>query len=164
MSLMSSRVSLFDRFGFESLRKELRLDPNVVRRLRNDLLKYFVPDQVALVRFPAAVRVAVHALELYHRSDSAVDGKFGVPDPGLCVSGWRVPEGSGAGGEDCMTRQPRLNMAEGVDHVTQRGVEQRDIVADDEDRQIGGTTNIIHQHAMLRRWSDGAIQGVRKAA
>ena len=34
-----------------------------------------------------------------------------------------------------MARQPRLNIAEGVDHVTQRGVEQRGIVVDDEDRQ-----------------------------
>ena len=34
-----------------------------------------------------------------------------------------------------MARQPRLNIAEGVDHVTQRGVEQRDIVVDDEERQ-----------------------------
>ena len=34
-----------------------------------------------------------------------------------------------------MARQPRLNIAEGVYHVTQRGVEQRDIVVDDEDRQ-----------------------------
>lgn len=71
---MSSRVSLFDRSGIESLRKELRLDPNVVRRLRNDLLKHFVPDEVALGRFPAADRLAVHSLELFHRSDSAVDG------------------------------------------------------------------------------------------
>ena len=29
----------------------------------------------------------------------------------------------------------RLNIAEGVYHVTQRGVEQRDIVAGDEDRR-----------------------------
>ena len=34
-----------------------------------------------------------------------------------------------------MARQPRLNIAEGVDHVTQRSVEQPDIVVDDEDRQ-----------------------------
>ena len=34
-----------------------------------------------------------------------------------------------------MARHPRLNIAEGVDHVTQRGVEQCDIVVDDEDRQ-----------------------------
>ena len=71
---MSSRVGLFDRSGFESLRKELRLDPNSVRRLRNDLLKHFVSDEIALGRFPAADRVAVHSLEMFHRSDSAVDG------------------------------------------------------------------------------------------
>ncbi len=71
---MSARVSLYDRVGIESLRKELRLDPNVVRRLRNDLLKHFVPDEDALSRFPARDRVTVHSLELYHRSDSAVDG------------------------------------------------------------------------------------------
>ena len=35
-----------------------------------------------------------------------------------------------------MARQPRLNIAEGVDHVTQRGVEQRDIVVDDDDRRL----------------------------
>ncbi len=71
---MSSRVSLFDRPGFESLRKQLRLDPIGVRRLRNDLLKHFVSDEEALSHFPAADRVAVHSLELFHRSDSAVDG------------------------------------------------------------------------------------------
>lgn len=72
--MSSSRVSLFDRSGLESLRKELRLDPNIVRRLRNDLLKRFVSDEVALARFPVAERVAVHSLELFHRSDSTVDG------------------------------------------------------------------------------------------
>ncbi len=35
-----------------------------------------------------------------------------------------------------MSRQPRLNSAEGVDHVTPRGVEQRDIAVDDEGRQV----------------------------
>ena len=73
-STMSARVNLYDRVGFESLRKELRLDPNVLRRLRNDLLKHFVSDEDALSRFSAADRVAVHSLELYHRSDSTVDG------------------------------------------------------------------------------------------
>ncbi len=34
-----------------------------------------------------------------------------------------------------MARQPRLNIAEGVDHVTPRGGDQRDIVVDDGDRQ-----------------------------
>ncbi len=34
-----------------------------------------------------------------------------------------------------MPRQPRLNIADGVYHVTQRGLERRNIVADDHDRQ-----------------------------
>ena len=35
-----------------------------------------------------------------------------------------------------MARQPRMNIAKGVYHVTRRGVEQRDIVVDDEDRRL----------------------------
>ena len=34
-----------------------------------------------------------------------------------------------------MARQPRLNIANGAYHLTQRGVEKRDIVADDLDRR-----------------------------
>ena len=71
---MSPPISIFDRPGFEVLRKELRLDPTVVRRLRIDLLKHFRSEEEALSSFPAPDRVAVHALSLYHRSDSAVDG------------------------------------------------------------------------------------------
>lgn len=33
-----------------------------------------------------------------------------------------------------MSRQPRLDVADGVCHVTQRGLERRGIVLDDEDR------------------------------
>ncbi len=71
---MSQPVSLFDRPALEALRQELRLDPTVVRRLRTDLLKHFVSDESALASFPAADRVAVHALSLYHQSDSTIDG------------------------------------------------------------------------------------------
>ncbi|RLS42065.1 MAG: 23S rRNA (adenine(2503)-C(2))-methyltransferase RlmN [Planctomycetota bacterium] len=71
---MSTPVSLFDRPGLEALRKELRLDPTVIRRLRVDLLKHFVPDAAGLARFPAPVRLALHTLSLYHRSDSEIDG------------------------------------------------------------------------------------------
>jgi 23S rRNA (adenine2503-C2)-methyltransferase len=71
---MSANVSLFDRSGLESLRRELRLDPNVVRQLRNDLLKRFLSDDAALSRFPAADRVSVHSLELFRRNDSTIDG------------------------------------------------------------------------------------------
>ena len=34
-----------------------------------------------------------------------------------------------------MPRQPRLNIANGLYHVTQRGLEKRDIVLDEKDRQ-----------------------------
>ncbi len=34
-----------------------------------------------------------------------------------------------------MPRQPRLNIADGVYHVTQRGLERRNIVRDDRDRR-----------------------------
>ncbi len=71
---MSHSVNLFDRPALEALRKELRLDPTVVRRLRTDLLKHFLSDEAALAGFPAPERVTVHALSLYHRSDSTVDG------------------------------------------------------------------------------------------
>ncbi len=71
---MPPRISLYDRLAFEALRKELRVDPTVVRRLRTGLLKHYQSDEEALSQFPARDRVAVHALSLYHRSDSAVDG------------------------------------------------------------------------------------------
>jgi len=71
---MPAPVNIFDRPGFEALRKELRLDPTVVRRLRVDLLKHFQSDAAALAPFPAPERVSVHSLSLYHRSDSEVDG------------------------------------------------------------------------------------------
>ena len=71
---MTAAVNIFDRLGFEALRKELRLDPTVVRRLRVDLLKHFQSDEGALAQFPAPERVSVHSLSLYHRSDSEVDG------------------------------------------------------------------------------------------
>ncbi|RLS58044.1 MAG: 23S rRNA (adenine(2503)-C(2))-methyltransferase RlmN [Planctomycetota bacterium] len=71
---MLSPVSLFDRSGWEALRRELRLDPTIVRRLRTDLLKHSLPDEAVLATFPAADRVRLHALQLYRRVDSEIDG------------------------------------------------------------------------------------------
>lgn len=71
---MSTPITVFDRPLMEALRKELRLDPTVIRRLRVDLLKHFQSDEQALASFPAADRIALHTLSLYHRSDSAMDG------------------------------------------------------------------------------------------
>ena len=71
---MNPPASIFDRIGFEALRRELRVDPTIVRRLRVDLLKHFRSDADALATFPAPERLAVHSLSLYHRSDSTIDG------------------------------------------------------------------------------------------
>ena len=56
------------------MRKELRLDPQFVRKLRNDLLKKFANDNDALAAFPAGDRVQCHVLSLFKRVDSNIDG------------------------------------------------------------------------------------------
>lgn len=71
---MSNRTSIFDLRGLDHLRGELRIDGRCVRRLRNDLLKRFKSDEVALASFPAADRIAIHVLELARRCDSTLDG------------------------------------------------------------------------------------------
>ena len=71
---MAPSISPFDLQGVEQLRRELRLDPQQIRDLRNALLKRFDADEVALAEFPAASRLALHALELFQRRDSVVDG------------------------------------------------------------------------------------------
>lgn len=72
--MMSARVGLFDRMGIESLRQELKLDPQDLRRWRNNLLKHFVSDAEALRGMPAADRVSLHTMELLRQIDSQVDG------------------------------------------------------------------------------------------
>ncbi|MGE0609657.1 MAG: 23S rRNA (adenine(2503)-C(2))-methyltransferase RlmN [Pirellulales bacterium] len=71
---MTTLVPIHDQAGIEQLRRELRLDPIAVRRLRGDLLRRFLSDEAALAHFPAGDRVALHTLELFRRQDSAVDG------------------------------------------------------------------------------------------
>jgi 23S rRNA (adenine2503-C2)-methyltransferase len=62
------------------LRRELRIDPQSLRRFRNALLKHGRSDGEAFDELPALVRdefasrVEFHALELHSRSDSAQDG------------------------------------------------------------------------------------------
>lgn len=68
------KVSLFDAAGFERMRRELRIDPLAVRRLRQVLLRQFVADDIALASFPAPDRVTVHALTLAERVESQEDG------------------------------------------------------------------------------------------
>ncbi len=68
------KVSVFDAARIEALRRELRLDPQHVRRLRNRVMKSLLPDDAALAGFPGAERLELHALALHQRLDSAVDG------------------------------------------------------------------------------------------
>ncbi|WP_235934766.1 23S rRNA (adenine(2503)-C(2))-methyltransferase RlmN [Candidatus Laterigemmans baculatus] len=72
-SVVSEPISIYDSSGVELLRRELRLDPQRVRRWRTSLLKRFLPAEEALVDFPAD-RLAVHALAEHGRFDSGVDG------------------------------------------------------------------------------------------
>lgn len=71
---MPHRVSVFDAEGLQTLRRQLRLDPDRIRRLRNATMKSFAPDDEALATFPARERIELHALALHRRLDSTVDG------------------------------------------------------------------------------------------
>jgi 23S rRNA (adenine2503-C2)-methyltransferase len=64
---------LFDNAATESLRLDLRLSHEVVRRLRNRLLKRFLPDLVVLKDFPESHHLNLHCLELLQRYDSQID-------------------------------------------------------------------------------------------
>ena len=73
-------ISLFDAPAIEHLRRELRIDPQSLRRFRIALLKHGRSDAEALDELPGELRadfsgrVALHALELHSRCDSAQDG------------------------------------------------------------------------------------------
>ena len=67
-------TSIYDTRALEQLRRELRLDPQCVKRLRTALLKRFADDRTALAEFPAAERVEIHALAVESRHDSQTDG------------------------------------------------------------------------------------------
>ena len=67
-------ISIYDTRALEQLRRELRLDPQCIKRLRTALLKRFADDRTALAEFPAAERVAIHPLAVEARYDSQTDG------------------------------------------------------------------------------------------
>lgn len=71
---MSSPVHFFDTDEVEQLRRRARLDPQVIRQLRNDLLKKFRPTDECLASFPASQDLSVHVLQLYRQLDSQTDG------------------------------------------------------------------------------------------
>jgi len=67
-------TSIYDLAGFDQLQRARQLDPRCVRRLRNDLLKRFIVEEVALADFPAGDCVAPHGMQLFKRFDSKMDG------------------------------------------------------------------------------------------
>lgn len=71
---MSQSFNFYQRSAWEELRRELRLDPAVIRRVRTALLKHFVPVADAARDFPAVERFAPPSLQIFQRHDSALDG------------------------------------------------------------------------------------------
>lgn len=77
---MPSPASIFDRRAVDALRRELRLDPHVVRQAWNALAKRGDSDAETLAFIPADAReefvrrIDLHALELHRRVDSTLDG------------------------------------------------------------------------------------------
>ncbi|MCR9198110.1 MAG: 23S rRNA (adenine(2503)-C(2))-methyltransferase RlmN [Planctomycetaceae bacterium] len=71
---MSSPVHFFDADEVEQLRRRARLDPQVIRQLRNDLLKKFRPTDECLTGLPADEDLSVHSLKLYRQLNSQTDG------------------------------------------------------------------------------------------
>jgi 23S rRNA (adenine2503-C2)-methyltransferase len=77
---MTKPANIYQSHHIEQLRRELRLDPQSLRRFRNALLKHGHTDGQALSELPAGARnafasqVELHALALHSRSDSRQDG------------------------------------------------------------------------------------------
>jgi 23S rRNA (adenine2503-C2)-methyltransferase len=73
-------LSIHDSGGIGALGRACKLDPALVRRLRNAFCKRHLPAAAALEELPAEVRhrfavdVTFHALTLLSRHDSAIDG------------------------------------------------------------------------------------------
>ncbi len=66
-------INLFDRNDIELARKRLRLDPAVVRRLRNDVCKHFLSPS-DLKASALRDRLQPPSLEMHQRCDSEIDG------------------------------------------------------------------------------------------
>jgi 23S rRNA (adenine2503-C2)-methyltransferase len=66
--------------AIESIRRELRLEPRILRRVRTVFCKKFLGAEAAIAKLPAKVRerfaeqVAFHSLTLEKRVDSRIDG------------------------------------------------------------------------------------------
>lgn len=68
-----SQFSIYDTAAIERLQRELRVDPQQVRKLRTSLFKHFQGDDV-LAEYPLAQSLALHPLALDSRHDSQLDG------------------------------------------------------------------------------------------
>ncbi|MDA8743193.1 23S rRNA (adenine(2503)-C(2))-methyltransferase RlmN [Rubripirellula amarantea] len=71
---MNPKIDLYDVVAVEQLRRQRRLDPQLIRQLRNRFLKRFDSDEAALEGFPEASRISLHSLELFRRFESGIDG------------------------------------------------------------------------------------------
>ena len=80
MTSSGKQVSIHDPAGVEALRKRLKLDPCVIRRVRAALFRSFLADRGVLDAVPAdrraefAATVRFHELALEDRRDSRTDG------------------------------------------------------------------------------------------
>ena len=68
------KASLYDNLALDQLRRELRIDPQQIHRLRKDLLKRFACDEEAIAEFQAIEHIAFHSLKLHQKCDSNIDG------------------------------------------------------------------------------------------
>ncbi len=71
---MPALPSIHNASSIEEVRRELKLDPLVVRRMRAALMRDFRPDEEICARFPHATRFRRSWLELSQRVDSELDG------------------------------------------------------------------------------------------
>jgi 23S rRNA (adenine2503-C2)-methyltransferase len=74
VNTLTDVTSIFDNTAVERLRRSLRLDPQLVRVLRNRLLKKFESDEAGMADFPGRDQLQLHVLEQFRRVDSSIDG------------------------------------------------------------------------------------------
>ncbi len=74
------RISIFDTAAIDGVRRALRIDPGLIRKLRTKLCKHFAGPDAALDELPGdirdefAARVEMRQLTLEHCFDSEIDG------------------------------------------------------------------------------------------
>ncbi len=68
------QVSIYNTLEFEKVRRELNIDSQSIRKLRNALFKHFRSDESALREVPVGDRLVLHHLKQASRHDSQIDG------------------------------------------------------------------------------------------